>query len=57
MADWETELSEDELDEIIHLLLTTKLTVEEIAQRTGHSAAVIASIKRRFVDNPNNRSS
>jgi len=57
MADWETELSEDELDEIIHLLLTTKLTVEKIAKRTGHSVAVIASIKRRFVDNPKNRRS
>ena len=55
MADWETELSEEELEEIIHLFLTTKLLVEKIAKRIGHTVAVIASIKRRFVDNPKNR--
>ena len=57
MADWETELSEDELEEIIQLLFTTKLTIDEIAQRTGQSAAIIAAVKRRYLDRPKDRPS
>ena len=50
MANGETELSEAELDKIVRLLRTTKMTIEEIARQIGCSPAVVASVKRRFVD-------
>jgi hypothetical protein len=57
MANGETELSEAEFDTIVRLLRTTQMTIEEIARQIGCSPAVVASIKRRFVDRPPDRPS
>jgi hypothetical protein len=47
MANQETAISEAQLDKIVHMLRSSKMTVPEIARRTGYSRSVVASIKRR----------
>ena len=48
MANQEISLSEAEVEEIVRLLRSTQLTIQQIAKKARVSRAVVESINRRF---------